>query len=350
MLAGVAMPSVREWVAGSGVAMGFLDADMRFVEANAALASIFGVEVLGGVSLSLVAPKGVRTERLARQVLRTGRPITIGAPLARLSYYRVVDGEGTPLGVGVVAAADSAGVRHLAELKLEAATDGLTGLVNHRGFQERLRLEFARAHRHGRSLSLAMVDVDGFKLLNDTFGHQVGDDALQRVAGRLAGAVRTTDTVARVGGDEFALLLPETSAGAAEFVVGRAHEQIRRDATWLLAITHHKAVDAVRREQLRRAEPAELLAEIADERVDLVREAWLGVQREHVRSAVASLTDRQREVIELAYYEGYSQAQLAQLLEQPLGTVKSRTHVALARLRASLEDDGITAEVARAAG
>jgi diguanylate cyclase (GGDEF)-like protein len=210
--------------------MGFLDADMRFVEANAALASIFGVDVLGGVSLSLVAPKGVRTERLARQVLRTGRPITIGAPLARLSYYRVVDGEGTPLGVGVVAAADSAGVRHLAELKLEAATDGLTGLVNHRGFQERLRLEFARAHRHGRSLSLAMVDVDGFKLLNDTFGHQVGDDALQRVAGRLAGAVRTTDTVARVGGDEFALLLPETSARAAEAVVGRAHEQIRRDA------------------------------------------------------------------------------------------------------------------------
>ena len=75
-----------------------------------------------------------------------------------------------------------------------------------------------------------MVDVDGFKLLNDTFGHQVGDDALQRVAGRLADAVRTSDTVARVGGDEFALLLPETSCEAAEFVVGRAHEQIRRDA------------------------------------------------------------------------------------------------------------------------
>jgi RNA polymerase sigma factor (sigma-70 family) len=123
-----------------------------------------------------------------------------------------------------------------------------------------------------------------------------------------------------------------------------------RAVSWLLAIAHHKAVDAVRREQLRRGEPAEQMAEIADERVDLVREAWLGIQREQVRGAVASLTDRQREVIELAYYEGYSQAQLARILEQPLGTVKSRTQAALARLRASLENDGITAEIALAAG
>jgi diguanylate cyclase (GGDEF)-like protein len=210
--------------------MGFLDTDMRFVEANAALASILGVEVLLGVSLAALSPTGSRTERLVRQVLRTGRPITTGELLSRLSYHRVVDGEGTPLGVGVVATADSAGVRHLAELKLEAETDGLTGLLNHRGFQERLRMEFARARRHGRPLSLAMVDVDGFKLLNDTFGHQAGDDALQRVAGHLAAAVRTTDTVARVGGDEFALLLPETAAEAAETMVDRAHDQIRRDA------------------------------------------------------------------------------------------------------------------------
>jgi diguanylate cyclase (GGDEF)-like protein len=230
VLTGFGIPSIREWIAGSGVGMGFLDAEMRFVEANAALASIFGVDELGGVSLSALTPKGARTERLVRQVLRTGRPTTTGAPLARLSYYRVVDRQGTPVGVGVVAMADSAAVRHLAELKLEAETDGLTGLVNHRAFQERLRTEFTRAHRHGRPLSLAMIDVDGFKLLNDTFGHQVGDDALQRVAGHLGAAVRTSDTVARVGGDEFALLLPETEAEEAEVVVGRAHDKIRRDA------------------------------------------------------------------------------------------------------------------------
>ena len=109
VLAGVGLASVREWIAGSGVGMGFLDTDLRFVESNAALASIFGVEALGGIALSMLAPNSFRTERLVRQVLRTGRPITTGAALARLSYFRVVDDDGIPIGVGVVSAADPAG-------------------------------------------------------------------------------------------------------------------------------------------------------------------------------------------------------------------------------------------------
>lgn len=126
-------------------------------------------------------------------------------------------------------ASDSTADLDLARLHREAETDGLTGLVNHRLFQERLRTEVARAIRHHRSLSLAMIDVDGFKQLNDTFGHQTGDDVLTGVAAHLSASVRTSDTVARLGGDEFALLLPETDAAAAETLAERVHDRLRRD-------------------------------------------------------------------------------------------------------------------------
>ena len=102
----------------------------------------------------------------------------------------------------------SAIAKILDKLRRDAETDGLTGLVNHRVFQERLRIEVKRAQRHRRPLSLALVDIDGFKLLNDTFGHQIGDDVLETVAGQLASVLRVNDIAARIGGDEFALLLP----------------------------------------------------------------------------------------------------------------------------------------------
>jgi diguanylate cyclase (GGDEF)-like protein len=222
-------PSLRALMASSPVGMGFLDTDFRFVEGNRALAAALGVDALVGLALAAVSPSGARTESLVRGVLRSGRPITVDARMGRVSFYRVVDRGGAPLGIGVVTVGDSVGRRHLAQLKVEAETDGLTGLVNHRAFQERLRMEFNRALRHDRPLSLAMVDVDGFKQLNDTFGHQVGDDALQRVATHLTSAVRVNDTVARVGGDEFALLLPETKGDAAQVVIERAHARIRKD-------------------------------------------------------------------------------------------------------------------------
>jgi diguanylate cyclase (GGDEF)-like protein len=221
--------TLRVIAAGAGLGMGFLDRDLRYVEGNSALALVFGVRSVIGRRPSDLGATGKETEALVRRVLRTGRPITIGAPTARVSYYRVLASDGKPLGVCVVAIAETTGDLHLDELKLEAQTDGLTGLVNHRGFQERLRLEVIRAYRHARPLSLAMIDIDGFKQLNDTFGHQVGDDVLESVARHLAAATRTSDMAARIGGDEFALLLPETDARAAAAVAERAHEQIRRD-------------------------------------------------------------------------------------------------------------------------
>jgi GGDEF domain-containing protein len=98
----------------------------------------------------------------------------------------------------------------------EAIRDGLTGLYNHRHFQERLRQECRRSERYGTPLSLLMLDLDDFKHFNDQFGHQTGDEALREVGQILfAGTRRGVDLAARYGGEEFAVILPHTRAADA---------------------------------------------------------------------------------------------------------------------------------------
>jgi two-component system cell cycle response regulator len=92
-----------------------------------------------------------------------------------------------------------------------AVTDGLTGLYNHRFFQDKLDSEVARAERFGHPVSLCVIDVDHFKAYNDTHGHPRGDEVLKRVAFLLVENVREVDTVARYGGEEFVIVLPETA-------------------------------------------------------------------------------------------------------------------------------------------
>jgi diguanylate cyclase (GGDEF)-like protein len=111
--------------------------------------------------------------------------------------------------------------RLVAELRLAASTDPLTGLLNRRAFEERLERELARTRRSGEPCGLLLVDVDRFKELNDRFGHASGDDALTALARTLAGAVRAVDTVARIGGDEFAVLLAGTDAEGAREAADR---------------------------------------------------------------------------------------------------------------------------------
>ncbi len=116
-----------------------------------------------------------------------------------------------------------------ARLKVEllASTDPLTGLYNRRHLTGRLRQEFARARRNGRSLSVVLVDLDGFKQVNDLQGHEAGDRVLTTVANRLRGGVREVDMVARFGGDEFVLVLPETAAAQARTVAQRILRSLR---------------------------------------------------------------------------------------------------------------------------
>lgn len=114
----------------------------------------------------------------------------------------------------------------LATAMAAAATDSLTGLFNHRAFHERLGAEVERAHRHHRELSLIIFDLDHFKRVNDDQGHQAGDKVLAEVAQRLKDVVRVGDILGRVGGEEFAVLLPETDGLDAWEFAERAREAI----------------------------------------------------------------------------------------------------------------------------
>jgi RNA polymerase sigma factor (sigma-70 family) len=110
-------------------------------------------------------------------------------------------------------------------------------------------------------------------------------------------------------------------------------------STWILTIVHRRAVDLVRREERRRADTLEHAPEQSGGAVD--EEAWLRLQRERVQDALRRLPDQQREAIELAYYGGFTQAELAERLGQPLGTIKSRMFMGLARLRELLGEPGL---------
>jgi diguanylate cyclase (GGDEF)-like protein len=108
-----------------------------------------------------------------------------------------------------------------------ATTDGLTGLTNHRTFQDRLDEHVARAQRYGKKVSLILCDIDHFKVVNDTYGHPAGDVVLRGVARTLLEEARATDVVARYGGEEFALIMPETDAAGALAIAERIRERVK---------------------------------------------------------------------------------------------------------------------------
>ena len=156
-------------------------------------------------------------------------------------------------------------------------------------------------------------------------------DRLGRVAYGLAFRILRDESLAEDAVQEGFLNLWRSAAG---FVPERA-----KASTWVLTLVHRRAVDLVRREERRRAEPLEPEAAEAIPSGGSVEDtALLGLERERVQTALKQLPDAQREAIELAYYGGFSQSELAERLGQPLGTVKSRMFSGLARLRELLDE------------
>ncbi|HVF77953.1 MAG TPA: diguanylate cyclase, partial [Solirubrobacteraceae bacterium] len=193
------------------------------------------------------------------EVFRTGHPARIDAldvpaedPVSKtVQRFGLTGSIATPIHVsgelwGVVGVASDQQIAVGAELRLErfahlaslaitnlqaletlehrAATDPLTGIANHRTFYDRLTSEFERARRYGRDLSVVLLDLDHFKAINDAHGHQTGDRILKEVAQRLAGEARVGELVARIGGEEFAWLIPESD----QHVAYAAAERVRR--------------------------------------------------------------------------------------------------------------------------
>ncbi|MGH7255587.1 MAG: GGDEF domain-containing protein, partial [Nitrospirales bacterium] len=114
------------------------------------------------------------------------------------------------------------------ELDQIAIRDPLTGLYNRRFFDEGLNREWQRFQRSGEAFTVIILDVDHLKKINDLYGHESGDHALQQVGAMLQMSLRETDMVARVGGDEFAALLPRTDAGSAQAVMTKLQESAKK--------------------------------------------------------------------------------------------------------------------------
>jgi diguanylate cyclase (GGDEF)-like protein len=117
--------------------------------------------------------------------------------------------------------------RYLDSCEVEAFTDHLTGLANRRRFERQLAREVARSRRYSHPVCLLLLDLDDFKAVNDTHGHEAGDEALRALAKVIQSGTRGIDTGARIGGDELAVLLPETDFGHAQEVAERLQRAVR---------------------------------------------------------------------------------------------------------------------------
>lgn len=165
----------------------------------------------------------------AQRLLVAMRRVAAGDPNAPVPHTER-DDEFGDLARAVRTFADALGVqrRREQELRAQVGTDALTGVANRRAFLERADDEISRALRYGHPLSLLMIDIDHFKKVNDTHGHAAGDSALVRMVEACKPSLREHDLLARLGGEEFVVLLPHTDAGRALLVAERLREAVEK--------------------------------------------------------------------------------------------------------------------------
>jgi diguanylate cyclase (GGDEF)-like protein len=210
---------------------------VRSIGIAAAAAAVIGLAG-GGDAVWLCVPAALLAAGATRGRLRAGLSsalVVAGALAAERAATQGGSAPGTALTLLVAAASVAITlatrerlVRERDALRASALTDPLTGVANRRAFLERIDYEIARHGRSRRSFAVLMLDLDGFKLLNDRFGHPAGDDLLREVARALAGAIRDQDTLARLGGDEFCVLAPETDEAGAGRLIARVEASVAR--------------------------------------------------------------------------------------------------------------------------
>jgi diguanylate cyclase (GGDEF)-like protein/PAS domain S-box-containing protein len=219
------------------------DAEGKFLDVNQALVTMLGYatteELLAANRASEIVldlGHGGKLAGRSQEALRI-EPVEIewqrknGTKLkAKLSGRGVYNDHGNFVGYEVIVV-DVTEQRALEDhLRRQASSDSLTGLANHRRLFEVLQAEICRSKRTEREFSLLLLDLDGLKEVNDRLGHLAGDRALCRLAQTLTDCCRSIDTAARQGGDEFALVLPETGAAAATLVARRICNLLEKDA------------------------------------------------------------------------------------------------------------------------
>lgn len=233
-----------------------IDSDSTIVEFNRAAETLFGygaAEVIGH-RLDMLMSHTMAPEH--RGFVRRANSSAEARAMSRgrevLARHK--DGHEFPIDVTVGSSGEGAQSFHVGivrdiserkrleqELQREASTDGLTGVLNRRAFTAESERLLAGAARHGRPLSLMVVDADHFKKVNDVHGHPAGDAVLRALATTLGSALRRSDVLGRLGGEEFAIVLPETDAGNAHELAERLLQAVRdcrvRHEDQTLAIT-----------------------------------------------------------------------------------------------------------------